>query len=164
MPNPEPHALHYFFSLPRLIATLLGHTVERSERNWLEANVAGTAIHVVVFVFVAHRFLDSLAWWHQALLLLPLAVVVWLLWLILFYVNSLAIRGLRAVGLFRRRTDARAQGFLVCLMTTACATGLVVTGSWMRLLGILWIALVVANLLAAGLLAASRHADGTNTK
>lgn len=163
MRNPEPHTLHYFFSLPRLVATLRGHTVERSERNWLEANVAGTAIHVVVFVFVARLLLAGLSPWHQALLILPIAVLVWILWLILFYVNSLLIKRLRVIGLFRRRSDARAQSFLICLFTTLCAVILVIPGSWMRAIGILWIALVAANLLAAGLLAASRHSNGTNT-
>ena len=165
MQNPEPpHGVHYFFSLPRLIATLRGHNAERSENNWVEANVAGTAIHVIIFVFVARFFLEGLAWWKQALLLLPVAFVVWILWLILFYVNSLLIRCLRALGVFRNRSDARAQGFLIGLLTTACAAGLVVAGSWMRVLGIFWLVLVSANLLAAGLLAASRHANGLNSK
>ena len=163
MPNPEPRELHYFFSLPRLIATLRGHNVERSERNWLEANVAGTAIHVVVFVFVARLLLAGLPSWQQALLILPFVVFLWILWLILFYVNSLLIRVLRMLGLFHRRSDARAQGFVICLITTLCAVLLVIADSWMQVIGIFWIVLVSANLLAAGLLAASRHANGTNT-
>ncbi len=121
--------------------------------NWLETRVIGTAVHGVVYLFVAHALLGRLPLWQQALGLLPIAVLVWLAWLIVLYANSLLVVFLRACGFMRTLPNDRAQSILVGLMTTAFACELLRTGSWLSVVGGIWIAAVILNLLAAALLA-----------
>jgi len=145
----------FYFALPRLMAQWFGRNATHSDKNGAEANVVGTLNHMVVYVAAFELLLGGLSLWTQLLLLVPLAILVWLFWLVLFYVNALLIKLLRGAGLMRRLPDNRAQNILVGTITTALAIYLLGAGSWTGVLGFIWIAAVTLNLAAAALLSAS---------
>lgn len=148
----------FYFALPRLIAAWSGRKAARSEQNGLEANIIGTLNHLIVYVAAFELLLGPLSRWTQLLLLVPLAILVWLFWLIFFYWSACLIKLLRDAGLMRELPDSRAQNILIGIMTTTLAIYLLRAGSWPRVLGFIWIAAVALNLVAAALLPA-RHAD-----
>lgn len=143
-----------YFALPRLCAHWRGRSARRSERNWLEANIAGTLVHLVVYASAFQLLLARQSLWRQVLLCLPLALLVWVFWLLLLYANSLVIRSLRAVRLMRHLPDRRAQTALICILTAVFAVRLLTTGAWG--IGAVWLAVFALNLLAAALLAISQ--------
>lgn len=147
-PNERPR---FYFALPRLIASQLGWNAERTESNWLEANLVGGLEHLIWYAFAADLLLGGLTTWLQIILLLPLAFLVWFCWLIVFYFNSLIIAGLRWCGLIAELPDARAQSILLGIITTAFAFHLVVRGALLSLGGIFWVTAVSLNLLAAAI-------------
>ncbi|MEP6808731.1 MAG: hypothetical protein ABI992_00685 [Chthoniobacterales bacterium] len=143
----------FYFALPRLLARAGGGNDSAAETNWLEANVAGGLIHGIAYLFAAWLFLGGLRFWQQILLALPLAIFVWLAWLVILCLNAFLIRLLRACGLFRRIADDRAQSILINLMITAFAIQLLREGWWFGLAGTIWIVVLTLNLLAAIILA-----------
>lgn len=156
MKNPEcQQRPQYYFSLPRLVVSQLGWNAERTESNWLEANVVGAAEHLICYLFAVYLLLHGLPLWEQLALLIPVAVLVWICWLIVLYLNAVLIRLLRVCGLLGQLSNARAQSVLLGSVTTAFAFYLVGLGSWLGVLGIAWIGAVALNLLAAAVLVVS---------
>jgi hypothetical protein len=153
-------SVEFYFSLPRLLARWTGRGVDRTERNWLEANLVGSLVHLVAYGYAFHLLLADARLRQQLFLFIPLAFLVWIWWLIVLYLNSLIIKFLRACGLMKTMLDRRGQSLLICVMTTIFALQLLRAGSWLSLIGGLWIAAVMLNLLAALVLAVSdtRHA------
>ena len=145
-------ASRYYFALPRLVARLRGGSAVRSEQNGFEAAVAGALVHAVIFLFAAHLLLSGLMTWQQALLLLPVAILVLAGWSVLSYANALVIRLIRVAGLFRALADRHLQSVLIGILTTVAAWQLIDAGTWMRLLGLAWLAAVALNLTAAAVL------------
>ena len=150
MRNPEPH---FYFALPRLVARARGVNDSPVETNWLEAKVAGGLVHGIAYLFAALVFLRDLSAARQALLFLPLAVFVWVAWLLVLYINSLVLRLLRAGGMLRQMPDDRAQGLFIGVMTTIFALALLRAGACYSFAGGLWLAALSANFLAAAVLA-----------
>ena len=155
---PDPKSPRYYFALPRLLTRLRGGSLERCEQNSIEAAVAGTMVHTITFVFALRLLLADRATWQQLLLVLPVALLIWAWWSLVIYTNSLIINAARAAGLFRERANRHLQSVLIAIVTTVFAWQLVAAGSWMRLLGLIWITAVALNLAAAALLA-SMHAE-----
>lgn len=145
----------FYFSLPRLIARQIGWNDARTENNWVEANVVGGLSHLLWYAFAADVLLRGLTSWLQGALLLPLAFLVWFVWLIAIYLDSVLIRLLRACKMFGELSNARMQSVLLGILTTAFAAHLVAHASLLDFAGILWIALVGMNLLAAAVLVVS---------
>ena len=148
----------YYFALPRLIASRGGGSTGRSEQNALEAHVVGTLVHAITFVFAARLLLGDRPAWQQIMLLLPVALLVWIWWSILFYVSSVVVKLLRSVGALRQVPDNQAQSLVVGILTTVFAWQLVTAGSLISVLGWTWLAAVALNLVAAAVLAL-RHAE-----
>ncbi len=142
----------FYFSLPRLLAKCGGRSAKRTQNNWLEANAAGIFLHIVFYAFAFRVFLNGHSLWLQLLLLLPLAFLVWIFWLLLFYFDSLVMRGLRAIGLMRHLSDGRAQSILIGLVASVCALALAFDRGAYKIIGLSWLALVVLNLLSAAIL------------
>lgn len=151
-PESAPRA-GFFFALPRLFERWRGGENGRSENNWLEANLVGTLVHLLAYLFAYEIILAREPGWLQFVLFLPLAFAVWVFWLLVLYLNSWIIRGLRCFGLTSGMPDRYAQSFLIHLMTTGFTCRLVLAGSIRGWLGILWLAAVALNLLAALFLA-----------
>ena len=148
----------YYFALPRLIASFGGGPTARSEQNALEAHVVGMLVHAITFVFAARMLLGDRPAWQQIMLLVPVGLLIWIWWSVFFYVNSVAIKLLRSVGVLREVPDNQAQSFIVGILTTVLAWQLVIAGSLMSVLGWTWLIVVALNLVAAAVLAL-RHAD-----
>jgi len=142
----------FYFSLPRLLAQWSGHEVERTERNWPEANLVGILVHLVAYAQAFQVLLLRSPVRQQLLWSIPLAFLVWLLWLIVLYLNSLLLKLLRALRLTRDMPDRTGQSLLILLMITIFAWRLVLAESWLGLIGGVWLAAVALNLLAALLL------------
>jgi hypothetical protein len=151
----ESHRLptRFYFALPRLLAMLRGGDPQRAEQNSAEAWVAGIASYVISYVFFAGFISDTFAVWLIGLILLALAFLVWLFWLLILYLNSLILKLLRALGLFRSLPARRGQSVLIGTMATAMALGLLERGSLAGELGAIWLIAVVMNLTAAVVLA-----------
>ena len=159
MQRPEAKSgVGYYFALPRLLARSAGHSGGRTEQNWLEANVVGTFVHAIAFIFAGRLLLADCSLWQQVLLLGPLALLVCASWSLFFYLNSLVLKLLRAAGLMRDLPDNRGQSVIVGITTTLLALQLAETGSWTRVAGWIWIIAVALNLVAAAVLALL-HAD-----
>lgn len=148
----------YYFALPRLIASFRGGPTGRSEQNAVEAHVAGTLVHAVTLAFAVTLILSDRPAWQQIMLLLPVAMLVWIWWSLFFYASSLVVKLLRSAGLLRTTPDNQAQSLIVGIVTTLLAWQLVTAGTWMAVLGWLWLVAAVLNLAAAAVLGL-RHAE-----
>jgi hypothetical protein len=157
----ESHRLpvRFYFALPRLLATLRGGDQRRAEMNGTEAWVAGIATYVISYLFFAGFIPNPLNGWQTGAALILLAFLVWLFWLCALYVNSLILKGLRGLGVFRTIPIRRGQSILVATTVTAMAFGLLRAGSLARELAAIWLIAVAMNLTAAMILA-FRDGDG----
>ena len=153
-----PDQPRFYFSLPRLIMKLRGGNPRRSERSWAEANIVGTMVHAIVFVFAWRLLLADMPAWKQMLLLLPVIVLVLLSWSTFFYLSTQLLWLVRLAGLFRGLPNFRIHSVIIGIIVTAFAWQLVLAGSWMRVLGLVWIGAVLLNHIAAALLILT-HAD-----
>jgi hypothetical protein len=153
----------FYFSLPRLIAKLRGRNAARSERNRIEAKIAGAAMHGIVYLYGAQWLLAGRPIWQQVLLLFPLAALLLVWWMIFFAVTAPLLRLLQMRGLLRNLPIVRVQSVIAGTIVTAVAWQLVLASSWVRFVGWIWIAAVSLNLVAALLLVFS-HADAAEAK
>lgn len=149
----DPGQPHFYFALPRLIATMRGADGRRAEKNGTEAWVGNIAIYLVNYLFFAQFIPADLQVWQRALLLAGLLFLVWLFWLLVFYFNSLIIRLLRPIGLFQAIPNRRAQSILLGTWATAMAFDLLERGSWIGEVAAIWLVAVAMNLAAAAVLA-----------
>jgi len=154
MQEPAPNeSSGSYFALLRFLRKLRGLSVARSEDNWIEAYVAGSAVFFISYVFVASMLWPQLLWWQNVILLPLLVAGVWIAWLIILYLHSLVVKLCWSVGLCTDLSRARVQSVLMGIVTTAFAAQLVARGSWLRWIGVMWIAAVALNLAAALFLA-----------
>jgi len=154
MQNADAHRLpRFYFALPRLVWSWVGGDTGRTEKNGLEANAVGGLVHLVVYAFAFEVCLTSASAWQRLLLLLPLAILVWLFWIIFIYANTWIIRLLRAAGLMRDLPQGRAQSILVGVVTTAFALRLLEAEAWRHVVRAVWVAAVALYLFAAAVLA-----------
>jgi hypothetical protein len=152
MSAPE-HKTSCYFALPRLIYKLVGGVSERSENNSVEAYLGGIAIFAITYALLVDLLLRQLTGWQALLGCIALAIGVWIFWVIVLYLNSLAIQALRACGLFRKTANRHAQNILVGIVVTLFAGELSRHDSSIRWIGIVWLAFLIMNLAAASLLA-----------
>ena len=159
----ESHRLpiRFYFALPRLLALLRGGDAQRAEQNGTEAWVAGIATYVISFLFFAAFVPETLGWGLRGLMLAGLAFLVWLFWLLALYLNSLILKLLRGLGLFRTIPTRRGQSILIATTVTAMAFGLLGRGSLAGEFGAIWLTAVAMNLVAAMILAVR---DGDSTR
>jgi hypothetical protein len=153
MNTPDPSQPHFYFALPRLIATMRGAEGSRAENNGTEACVGSLAIYVINYLFFAQFVPSHLPLWPAALLLAGLVFLVWFFWLLVLYLNSLIIELLRHAGLFRSIPTRHAQSILLGTWTTAMAFALLDRGSWVGEAASIWLVAVAMNLAAAAVLA-----------
>jgi hypothetical protein len=149
----EPGQPHFYFALPRLIATMRGANGRRAEKNGTEAWVGNMAIYLINYLFFAQFIPPHLPLWQRAFLLVGVLFWVWLFWLLLLYLNSLVIEVLRQVGVFRTIPIRRAQSILLGTSATAMAFDLIDRGSWIGEVASIWLVAVAMNLAAAAVLA-----------
>src|SRR5215210_4828352 len=109
------------FALPRLLAAPAGTKRLRSEKNGAEARLAGGFNHLVIFAAIFHLLTARVSLSAALLLLVPIAVLVWIFWLLLLYVNSWIIYFIRKAGLAQSLPDNRAQTALITGLTCGMA-------------------------------------------
>ena len=149
----------FYFPLFRLLAKLCGGSSTRSESNAVEAWLAGVTVYLIHYLFLAALLFDpNVPAWRTVLCLVALAFGVWLFWMLLVFCNSLIIRLLHLVGIFRGIPNRRLQSTLWGILTTAMAWTLLNASPALREVGAIWLVTVAMNLAAAMVLAFS---DGT---
>ncbi len=149
----DPIRPHFYFALPRLIATMRGADCCRSENNGAEATAGSVVIYLINYLFFAQFVPATLPLWQTALWLGGMIFLSWFYWLLVLYLNSLIIKLLRQVGVFRSIPIRRAQSILLGTWTTAMAFDLLDRGSWIGEAASIWLVAVAMNLAAAAILA-----------
>ena len=144
---------HFYFALPRLIAMMRGADGRRAENNGTEAWTASLAIYLINYLFFAQFMPTDLKLWQTALSLAALVFLVWFFWVLVLHFNSLIIKLLRLIGLFRSIPIRRAQSILLGTLATAMAFHLLSRGSWIGEVASIWLVAVAMNLTAAAVLA-----------
>ncbi|MBA3881855.1 MAG: hypothetical protein H0X73_03855 [Chthoniobacterales bacterium] len=157
MRSAERGAAEFYFALPRLVAHLRGANSDRTENNWIEANIAGAAVMLVSFLAISSFLWSASTLSMQIILLLPTVVITWLVWLLVLYVDAQLIKVLRAVGLLRGVPNARLQSLFISTITTVFACYLLNREPFLGTVAAVWIVAVFANLLATVVLAFLRH-------
>lgn len=142
----------FYFAFPRLIAWLGGAGATRTEGNCIEAYVAGVAVFSIPLLLLAR-----VSGAQSPLALALLLFATWIVWLLVLYANSLVVRALRPIGLFRGLSPARAQNIVIGIETTIVALVLIDRGGWSGVVG--WVAaiLIGMDVCAAVLLALLRE-------
>src|SRR5438270_9173062 len=135
----EPPSPQFYFALPRLLAKMRGGDANRAERNAAEAWFGGLAIYAISYLYFAAFVPDALSWWMRALFFIALAFLVMLFWLLMLYLNSLILKLLHGVGLFRSLPMRRGQSVLVAVAATAMAVALTQRDSIVSELGAIWL-------------------------
>ena len=149
----DPGQPRFYFALPRLIATMRGAEGRRAENNGAEASLGSLAIYVINYLFFAQFVPPHLPILPATLLLAGLVFLVWFFWLLALFVNSLIIKLLRRLGLFRKIPTRHAQSILLGTWTTAMAFDLLDPGTWIGEAASIWLVAVAMNLAAAAILA-----------
>src|SRR4051812_35184204 len=120
-PN-EKRSIQFYFSLPRAVAMLFGGNAQRSESNGLEAALVGVWTYAIHYLFFATRFLP----FFSTRLFIPFFLVLvglalWPIWLLFVYFDSLLIKFVRRLGLFRNLPMRRSQNIVWGIITTIMA-------------------------------------------
>jgi hypothetical protein len=142
-----------YFAVSRLLRKMRRRSAARSESNAMELSIAGSVVFVITYLFAASLLWSKSLWWERAIALPLLVPAVWIAWLILLYLHSLVVKLCWGIGLCTDLSRNRIQSVLMGIVTTVFAAQLVASGSWLRWIGLLWIAAVAFNLTAALLLA-----------
>ena len=145
----------FYFALPRLLSKMRGGNASRAENNAVEAWAGGVGIYAVSYLYFAEYLSEVNNWYLRGLLLVVLAFLVWLFWLLVFYLNSLILKLLHGVGLFRALPRRRGQSILLVTIATAMAVALVQRSSLVSEIGAIWLTANAMNLVAAAILAFS---------
>jgi len=142
----------FYFALPRLLNRIRGGTDKVSESNAAESYLGSIGIFIITFVFALQLFAERFSGWSVIAFDLVLVFAVWIFWLIVFYINSLIVKLLRACGLFRETPNRRAQDIFIAIVLAAMAYRLSILHGWLGWIGWLCLCALGANFLAAILL------------
>ena len=142
----------FYFALPRLLNLMRGGTDKVSESNAAESYLGSIGIFIITFVFGLQLFAERFSGWSVIAFDLVLVFAVWIFWLIVFYINSLIVKLLRACGLFRETPNRRAQDIFIAIVLAAMAYRLSILHGWLGWIGWLCLCALGANFLAAILL------------
>lgn len=149
----EQTSPQFYFALLRLLAKMRGGDPTRAERNAAEAWFGSLAIYGISYLYFATFVPDALSWWLRALFFIALVFLVMLFWLLMLHLNSLILKLLHKVGLFRSFPIRRGQSVLLVAVATAMAVALAQRDSIVSELGAIWLIAVTMNLAAAMILA-----------
>jgi hypothetical protein len=145
----------FYFALPRLLSKMRGGSDSRAETNASEAWLVGAGIYGVSYLYFTGYLSPVSSWWLFGLLLVALAFGVWLFWLLMFYLNSLILKLLHRLGLFRTIPMRRGQSVLLVTVATTMAAALLQRGPFVSEIGAIWLTATAMNLVAAVILAFS---------
>jgi len=145
----------FYFALPRLLSKMRGGNADRAETNSTEAWLGAIGIYAVSYFYFAGYLSVVSSWGLCGSLIVVLAFGVWLFWLLMFYLNSLILKLLHRVGLFRTLPMRRGQSVLLVTIATAMAAALLQRGPFVSEMGAIWLTATALNLAAAVILAFS---------
>src|ERR1017187_10290865 len=142
----------FYFALPRLLHRMGGGTDKISEGNAAEAYLGGIVTFLVSFLFSWQLLAGRCTGWQAIAVGIVLLLAVSILWLLVFYLDSLVIKILRIGGIFRKMANRHAQDILIQIVVAAFAYELAISVSWMRCIGFFCLLLLGVNFAAALLL------------
>jgi len=145
----QPPSPRFYFALPRLLARFRGGNATRAEKNGSEAWAASVAIYAISYLYFAGFVPGPLSWWMRGLIFVALAFLVWLFWLLMLFLNSLLLKLVHSLGLFRSLPTRRGQGVLLAGATTAMAIALTQRDSFISEIGAIWLIATALNLVAS---------------
>ena len=149
----EQQSPQFYFALPRLLAKMRGGDATRAEKNAAEAWFGSLAVYGISYLYFAAFVPDAWIWWWRGLFFIALAFLVMLFWLLVLYLNSLVLKFLQSIGLFRSLPMRRGQSVLLAAAATVMAVALAQRDSIVSELGAIWLIAVTMNLVAAMILA-----------
>jgi hypothetical protein len=142
----------FYFSLPRLLCRLFGCASDRSEDNSLEAHAGSVIIFTITYFFLVDLVRAQFSGWKILPALVIAVLAVFLFWVVAFYLNSFLIRALHLVGFFCETPNRHLQGVLAGILITLFSIQLLISNSWMRWAGLLWLIFAILNLIATAVL------------
>lgn len=142
----------FYFALPRLLHRMRGGTDRISESNAVEAHLGSIVAFGVSFLLARQLFAGRCSGWQAIAVGIFLLFAVSILWLFVFYFNSLIIKILRIAGIFRKLANRHAQDILIQIIVAILAYELSISVSRTRWFGIFCLLLLGANFVAALLL------------
>lgn len=150
MNHPATAQIGYAFALPRLVSRLAGRKARRAEFSPGEAYGIGVLVFGMSCVFAARLLFPFVRpGVLQALFLCFLPFAIWVAFLILYYLNFLAVGGLRRLGLYSAITNNPFQHLVIMSLTTLIALYFLRDEcDWVKSLGVFWLALLALNLLS----------------
>lgn len=154
----QSNRARFYFALPRLVAKLNGENSDRAVTNGHEANIASVSIFAITYLFGCLGIASGASRGRVIGSLFLLIFVTWIFWLVAFYLNAVAIRLCRHIGIFRRVEVVRAQSILIVGETTVFAIALALRGDWFAIAASIWLTAVALNLSSAVVL---RLLDGS---
>jgi hypothetical protein len=146
-----------YFALSRLLNRWRGDPAETSENSAGEAYLGSAAIFAISYLSAWQLFAGNMEVWSVVVVGILLVLVVSVFWLIVFYLNFVIVKVLRVLGVFRQTSNRDAQNILIAIILTALAMQLSILHNWIRWIGILFLAVLAANVVAAAILALSRR-------
>jgi len=142
----------FYFALPRLLNRGRERTATDSEGRAGEAYLGSIALFVIPYLAAWNLFAGSVSSGRLMAVAIPLVFLVWMFWLALFFLNSLVIKLLRMSGLFGDTPACALQHIFIVAVLVALAAGLAVGTHWTRWVGMVFLAALVLNFLAAAAL------------
>jgi hypothetical protein len=143
----------FYFALPRLLNRMRGGPDQISEACVVEAYFGSAGIFGVTYVLAWQLFAGRFAGWRTILTAALLVIAVWIFWLLIFYLNALVIKALRAGGLLQGTPNRDAQNILVGFILAALAFLLSILQDWTRWIGIFCLLGLGVNFFAMVMLA-----------
>ena len=142
----------FYFSLPRLICRLFGRGTDQSEDNSFEAYAGSLIIFIITYFFLVDLVQTQFGGWKILPALVIAVLAVFLFWVVALYLNSFLIRALQLVGFFHETPNRHLQGVLAGILITLFSIQLLISNSWMRWAGLLWLIFAILNLIATAVL------------
>lgn len=142
--------LGFAFALSRLVARLGDRGVCRAEWSGLETHGVCLLVFGISYICAARLvplFVRPVA--LQVMIFVVLPILLWVVFLLLFYLVSLAIKPFRRLGLYRAATNEPVQHLFFVFLTTLLSLSLLGSETvWLQSLGSLWLTLFGLNLIA----------------
>jgi hypothetical protein len=139
----------FYFSLPRVLHQMRGSPAAPSENHAIEAYLGSIGAFLITFLYGWELLIVGWRGGPAIVAGMLLVFAVWMFWILVFYLNSLLIKLLRLVGLFRQTSNRDAQNIFIGVVIAILAYRLSILPTWAHWIGVFCLTLLTINLLAA---------------
>jgi hypothetical protein len=142
-------AVGFYFSLPRLLSTIIGRGSHFPEGSFFETCLGSLVVLLIPYFLLVDLAINHVGRWMAFVTGVMLLFAIWIFWLVVLYLNSLLIQVLQRLGFFRKMTGRHLQDIFIGIIITSFASEISILNSWVRWIGILWFMILAMNLAAA---------------